>query len=127
MTTSQPKPSSRPKSHNLTVVSDLEKLEKAEEVINQPSKDVAINAGLIPAEGVGDSVKTEESTVKAEPQYPWIGVSDANQSVNFKMPLELFLKVKWLSDTEYGMNMTKLYIEAIEKEVAIRMKARGIE
>lgn len=122
MTTSQPKPSSRPLNSTKPTISDDEKLKRAEEVNNKPSMDVAKDVGL---------VNTSPATPDAQPveqsnQYPWLNAGKGLQSINFKMPMEMFLKVKWLSDTEYGMNMSKLYNLAIEKEVNERMKARGI-
>jgi hypothetical protein len=110
---------------------DIDRLEKLDGWTEQPARDQA--AALIP-----QPEPTETAAVTPEPKKkgkdtakPWeIGVGAAEsagkgqKSVNFKLPMELYLKLRWLGETTYGMDMTKITIEALTAHTDKMIKAR---
>ena len=44
--------------------------------------------------------------------------------MNFKIPMRLYLKLKYLGDTTYDSSMTKIVVSTLEKETDRLLKAR---
>lgn len=67
----------------------------------------------------------------ADAMRPW-AIAEAHESqssrksTTFRLPLELHLQLKWLGETTYGESMTDIVITALEKEVALRLRDRGV-
>jgi hypothetical protein len=60
-------------------------------------------------------------------RYPWEdapGSVEAVKLVNFKIPIKLYLKLKYLGDTTYGSSMTQIFVTAMEKETARLLRER---
>ncbi len=121
----QPKLSS--KAPTLNVPETLERLNALEEWSEQPAR---VAADAIKHEQVvrPKSVKENAPKVKVgEGTYPWEDGVNGVVSVNFKLPANLFAKLKYIAETTYGSNMTKIVIEALEPKVDKMLKERGIK
>lgn len=123
----QPKLSSRPPALNTTQT--LERLEVLDEWSEQPAK---IAADAISHEQVSSPQPVKENKPKKREigeRYPWDDITDINtkQPLYMRVPLSLYLKLKWLGDTTYGTDMTTITIEAVEAKVNKMLKERGIK
>lgn len=118
----------------------LDRLRKLDEWTEEPVKD-ALDALTPPkpaeapqsaqtTTGVGEGASTQVATVGDHPTTPWAVVIDRTRSatkpLNFKIPEELYLRLKWLSETTYGETMTSIIISALEEKTAEMLKSRGV-
>ena len=98
-------------------------LDKVREWTEQPAKDAA--SAITPAVEV---IAPVEPPKAAEARFPWdeaaTGVPEAVKLVNFKIPMRLYLKLKYLGDTTYDSSMTKIVVSTLEKETDRLLKAR---
>jgi hypothetical protein len=92
----------------------LADLEKVKDWTEQPAKTAAsaISAQV-------QAVAPAAAQKPPAPAFPWEapGAGDAVKLVNFKIPLALYLKLKYLGDTTFGASMTSIVTGAMEKEV----------
>lgn len=101
----------------------LADLEKVQTWTEQPAKDAA-NA-------IGPETESVAPAVMQKPvaaRFPWedatSGVAEAVKLVNFKIPMRLYLKLKFLGDTTYDSSMTKIVVSTLEKETDRLLQAR---
>ena len=98
-------------------------LDKVQEWTEQPAKDAA--SAITP---VADAMAPVEPPKTPEARFPWdeaaIGAPEAIKLVNFKIPMRLYLKLKYLGDTTYDSSMTKIVVSTLEKETDRLLKAR---
>lgn len=107
----------------------LERLEALKDWTEEPAKRAAAALGEEDrAEPQPEPENAPEPREKAKTQYPWQqpGLEGTHLS-NFKLDLRLFLKLKYLGETTYGSNMTKILTEALEPKVNKMLKERGIK
>lgn len=57
---------------------------------------------------------------------PWEGVNGSRMST-YRLPERVYLKLKWLGETTYGTNATKILCDILEPELNRMLKERGIE
>ncbi len=115
----------------LNRTSDAERLEKLDEWTEAPAKEVAASIAK-PAESTAVAPKPEKKG--KDTGYPWESVPAtgasflaAQKSVNFKIPMDLYLKLKWLGETTYLSDMTKIVTEALQEKTGKLLKERGIK
>ena len=98
-------------------------LDKVQEWTEQPAKDAA--SAISPA--IRPAASTEVPKAP-EARFPWdettISALEAVKLVNFKIPMRLYLKLKYLGDTTYDSSMTKIVVTTLEKETDRLLKAR---
>jgi hypothetical protein len=98
-------------------------LDKLQEWTEQPAKDAA--SAIAPK--IEDVAAVAAQSPPAA-RYPWEdapGAVEAVKLVNFKIPIKLYLKLKYLGDTTYGSSMTQIFVTAMEKETDRLLKERG--
>lgn len=114
----------------------LERLEKLKDWTEEPSKKAAEAIGASKQEDGKAGVVNEqkiaskalEVQIKDSFEYPWQDPRSVGFSTSsFRLPTELFLKLKFLGDTTYGSSMSKILIEALEPQIDKLLKERGIE
>lgn len=108
----------------LNTTQSLARLETLKDWTEEPAKKAA---AAISKEGQGDGQGNKEKIDPRVPQYPWQAGQTGSTLASFKIPTQLFLKLKFLGDTTYGSNMTKILLEALEPKVEQMLKERGIE
>jgi hypothetical protein len=60
--------------------------------------------------------------------YPWLEANPrVKKAFNLRLDESDYLKLKWLGDTQYGESMHSIAIQAVNKAVAERLEALGIE
>ena len=98
-------------------------LNKVQEWTEQPAKDAA--SAITPAAEV---IAPVEPPKAPEARLQWdeaaISAPEAVKLVNFKIPMRLYLKLKYLGDTTYDSSMTKIVVSTLEKETDRLLKAR---
>ena len=98
-------------------------LDKVQAWTEQPAKDAA--SAIAPAV---KAMAPVEPTKTPEARFPWdeaaIGAPEAVKLVNFKIPMRLYLKLKYLGDTTYDSSMTKIVVSTLEKETDRLLQAR---
>ncbi|WP_426148767.1 hypothetical protein [Polaromonas sp. DSR2-3-2] len=98
-------------------------LDKVREWTEQPAKDAA--SAITP---VAEVIAPVEPPKAPEARFPWdeaaMGAPEAVKLVNFKIPMRLYLKLKYLGDTTYDSSMTKIVVSTLEKETDRLLKAR---
>jgi hypothetical protein len=98
-------------------------LDKVQEWTEQPAKDAA--SAISPK--VQPIAPTEAPNAPGA-RFPWdeafISAPEAVKLVNFKIPMKLYLKLKYLGDTTYDSSMTKIVVSTLEKETDRLLKAR---
>jgi hypothetical protein len=60
---------------------------------------------------------------------PWEAVhaqTEMTKSVNFKLPIALYQKLKWLGDTTYNSSMTQIVVEEMTKATDRLLKERTV-
>lgn len=123
----------------------LKRLDALKEWTEEPARSSAEAIGaqpeevkpeLEPVSVVNSTPKPAQTPSKASKRsgvgdYPWQDASVVSsglvKSMNFNIPMELYLKLKWLGDTTYNSNMTKIIIEALEEKTHKLLKERGIK
>lgn len=121
----QPKLSSR--APTLNTAQTLERLEVLDEWSEQPAKTAA---DAISHEQVSSPQPAKENKPKKREigeSYPWEEEVNSVVALHIKLPANLFAKLKFLGETTYGSNMTKIIIEALEPKVNKMLKERGIK
>jgi hypothetical protein len=111
--------------------SALDRLGKLSDWTEEPSRDTsAVIAPLEtppkPTENPVSEIHTP--TLAKESRTPWTinnAPPIAVRSMNFKLPIDLYQKLKWLSETTYGYNMTRILIEALEEKTTQMLKDSG--
>ena len=102
----------------------LDDLAKLQEWTEQPVKD-AVSA-ITPA--VQLTANPAEAFKPPAARFPWeessISAPEAVKLVNFKIPMRLYLKLKYLGDTTYDSSMTKIVVSTLEKETDRLLKER---
>lgn len=97
-------------------------LDKVREWTEQPAKDAA--SAISPAV---EAIPIESSKASAA-RFPWdepaSSTLEAVKLVNFKIPMRLYLKLKFLGDTTYDSSMTKIVVATLEKETERLLKER---
>ena len=98
-------------------------LDKVQDWTEQPAKDAA--------SAIAPSIDTVVTQMPAEPsvaRFPWdealIGSAESVKLVNFKIPMRLYLKLKYLGDTTYDSSMTKIVVSTLEHEIERLLKDR---
>lgn len=98
-------------------------LEKVQDWTEQPAKDAA--------SAIAPSIDTVVTQTPLEPPvslFPWddalMGSAESVKLVNFKIPMRLYLKLKYLGDTTYDSSMTKIVVSTLEREIEQRLKDR---
>ncbi|HEX7719697.1 MAG TPA: hypothetical protein VF389_07820 [Woeseiaceae bacterium] len=125
----------------------LERLEKAEDWTEAPTRQAAESLAddpqaaedVKPAEQGGKKPATaRKSPAKVQPkappkvERPWEaalqmhdGTSAATRLANFKLPGEMYAKLRWLADTTFDYSMTRIVIEALEVKIEQMLKERA--
>lgn len=98
-------------------------LEKVQDWTEQPAKDAA--SAIASSIGV---VVTETPLEPPVARFPWddalMGSAESVKLVNFKIPMRLYLKLKYLGDTTYDSSMTKIVVSTLEHEIERLLKDR---
>ena len=105
----------------LTPISDvMQRLETLNDWSEQPAKDAAAVLAA-PATPTSPQREATATNAPAAPQTaseaPWQVVrnpSVGTHLANFRIPIELYKKLKWFGATTFGSNMTSIVIEALE-------------
>jgi hypothetical protein len=125
----RPPPKLTPAPAPTTTAETLDRLGKLDEWTEEPARRAA--AAL---EGKGEETpqpaaeNAPEAQETAKPEYPWQQPGmEGTHLANFKLERRLFLKLKYLGETTYGSNMTKILSEALEPKVNKMLKERGIK
>lgn len=113
---------------------DSAKAVAQQNTISEPSLAPPLAATAVtPAHrGPGRPPKRLQDTQQTlDPNRPWAIAAFSQQmpplkSTTFRLPNELYLKLKWIGDTTFNQSMTDVVIAALEKEVALRLQERGI-
>lgn len=109
---------------------DSAKAVAEQNTISEPS--LAATAVTPAHRGPGRPPKRLHDTQQTlDPNRPWAIAAFSQQmpplkSTTFRLPNELYLKLKWIGDTTFNQSMTDVVIAALEKEVALRLQERGI-
>lgn len=76
-----------------------------------------------------EAAETPAVPQKSASEYPWSeqGDSKAKQPLYLRIPVPLYLKLKWLGDTTFGTDMTAIAVQALNDKVQSLLKERGIE
>ena len=104
-----------------------------------PEVQAFIAGGVVPAETPATAQEPKKETAATEDQdagegaesskgqYPWdeAGLNEKMQLIA-RIPAQLFLVTKYLGETTYGESITRITMDALEKEVRKRCKERGI-
>lgn len=110
----------------------LKRLEKLSEWSEQPSRDVAdAIKDTDPEPTESPRVATKQKKKPEVSAKPWDvaadyahGTGEPLKSMNFKLPIELYMKLKWLGETTFGTNMTKILTEALYEKTSQMIKDR---
>ena len=98
-------------------------LDKVQEWTEQPAKEAA--SAISPT---AEAIASAEPEKPAAALFPWdesaIGAPEAVKLVNFKIPMRLYLKLKYLGDTTYDSSMTKIVVSTLEKETTRLLQER---
>jgi hypothetical protein len=98
-------------------------LDKVQEWTEQPAKEAA--SAISPAV---EPIAPAELPKAAAARFPWDepsgSTSEAVKLVNFKIPMRLYLKLKYLGDTTYDSSMTKIVVSTLEKETERLLQER---
>lgn len=98
----------------------LDRLHKADDVTMQPLEQ-AVKEAATPAPAAAKPAKAKK------PAMPWDAIDEAAiQPFSARLNTRLFLKLKYLGETTYGTNMTKILHEALAEKVSVMLKERGI-
>lgn len=101
-----------PPSKTMSDQDAIEKLNLLSEWTEEPVRNAAASIG-----NVLDTAKPWE-VVQAQPEL--------TKSVNFKLPLALYQKLKWLGETTYGSSMTQIVIDEMTKATNRLLKERTV-
>lgn len=131
-TASKPVISARPPMRSSAAI--LEDLEKVTAITEAPSRAAAealgqVEEGAAPvAQSEPEASKPAKAKSKAKPPMPWDELEGAKmtQQMNFKLPVTLVAKLKFLGETTYGENMTSLLKKALEEFTDKMLKERGL-
>lgn len=110
--------------------SALERLEALNDWTEEPARDAASCLVEKPSAKPTESLQVERKVTKAGKgsANPWEAVEGAKQtatkSVNYKIPIEIYQKLKWLGGTTFGMDMTGIVVEALQEKIDKMIKAR---
>lgn len=112
---------------------DSAKAVAQQSAVSEPSPEPLAATAVTPAyRGPGRPPKRLYDTQETlDPNRPWAIAAFSQQmpplkSTTFRLPNELYLKLKWIGDTTFNQSMTDVVIAALEKEVALRLQERGI-
>jgi len=98
-------------------------LDKVQEWTEQPAKDAA--SAISPTV---DPYVTVDPPKPSATRFPWDepsgSRSEAVKLVNFKIPMRLYLKLKYLGDTTYDSSMTRIVVSTLEKETERLLQER---
>jgi len=97
----------------------LAALDRVSDWTEEPAKTAAA-AISAPAQVIAPS-ETQKPTAA---RFPWEEPTQGVKLVNFKIPMALYLKLKYLGDTTYGASMTSILIEALEAKTAELLRDR---
>lgn len=113
---------------------DTDRLKQLEEWTKEPAKkaEQAAREGegrAEPAPTNKPAAAAPKSGQSGKPDTdPW---GEANPDIikifNLRLPEDLHVRLKWLGDTSYGESMHSIATEAVAKEVAKRLKERGLK
>lgn len=108
-------------------LTDAERLAAVSDWTQEPAVDVAQRVGAAnPIEMASKPVLKASPDPETGEVMPWVGATGAKMT-SFRLPERIHLKLKWLGETTYGTNATKLLCEILEPELNRMIKARGIE
>lgn len=108
-----------------TILSDLEKVAEITEVPSRAAAHVLAES----ANHVAASAPAEvESAGKGRAPMPWdeLANSTLTQQTNFKLPVALLAKLKFLGETTYGESQTSIVRKSLEQTLEKMLKERGI-
>lgn len=118
----------------------LDDLEKVSAITEAPSRAAAsalveAEEGAKPEPAVSapvaqaqPAVAAPKAKVKGRVPMPWddLAESKSTQQTNFKLPVALLAKLKFLGETTYGESQTSIVKKALEETVARMLKERGL-
>jgi hypothetical protein len=93
----------------------MERLETLNDWSEQPAKDAA--AVLAAPPQLEETPTNPPTALKTASEAPWQVVKNPSVGThlaNFRIPIELYKKLKWFGATTFGSNMTSIVIEALE-------------
>lgn len=93
----------------------MERLETLNDWSEQPAKDAA--AVLAAPPQLEETPTNPPTALKTALEAPWQVVKNPSVGThlaNFRIPIELYKKLKWFGATTFGSNMTSIVIEALE-------------
>lgn len=96
-------------------------VQAAPEAAQVPASAAVVEA--VPAKPKAAAVQAKKALMPWEDEAQMGG--GAVKLCNFKLPMALYLKLKWLGDTTYDSNMTKIVLGAVEREIEKLLKERG--
>lgn len=112
----------------------LDDLDKVAVITEEPSRAAAQVLGEakeVAANQVGQKTPRqpkEKPAAKGRAPTPWEELEGVTvtQQTNFKLPVQLLAKLKFLSETTYGETQTSIVRRAVEEAVAKMLKERGL-
>ena len=116
-----------------TILSDLEKVAEITEVPSRAAAHVLAEsanhvAAPAPAEVEPAQTPKAKPAGKGRAPMPWdeLANSTLTQQTNFKLPVALLAKLKFLGETTYGESQTSIVKKALELMVEKMLKERGL-
>ena len=112
-------------------MSDLEKVAEITEVPSRAAAHVlaeSANHVAAPAEVEPAQAPKAKSAGKGRAPMPWdeLANSTLTQQTNFKLPVALLAKLKFLGETTYGESQTSIVRKSLEQTLEKMLKERGI-
>lgn len=114
-----------PPSNKANSEAAIKKLQLLSEWSEEPAQEAAQSVGA--RAEVSNTLKIEPEPVKAAPWNNVALADNGTKSVNFKLPLTLYQKLKWLGETTYGSSMTQILVDEMTKATDRLLKERGAQ